>query len=247
MSRRDIVLAVIAIVAVWAVLALALRTSILPTPWAVAVALVTAMPRGLAWHLAVSTFRVVVSILVSVALAVPLGLAMGQSQRLNRVTAPFIYLTYPIPKIVFLPIVLLVLGIGEVSKIFIISLILFFQVLVVVRDAASGVRPELVSSVRSLGARRRHVLRYVYLPASLPAIITALRLSAGTAIAVLFFAESFATRAGLGYYIMVETWGRLAYAEMYAGVAAMSLLGLTLYFAMDVLDRRWCAWVQAGR
>jgi len=246
-SRRAILLSVAVIVAAWYVLALIMRTPILPTPWTVALALVTALPKGLAWHLAVSTYRVVVSILVSVALAVPMGLAMGQSQRLNRLTAPLIYLTYPIPKIVFLPIVLLVLGIGEVSKIFIISLILFFQVLVVVRDAASGVRPELVSSVRSLGARRRHVLRYVYLPASLPAIITALRLSAGTAIAVLFFAESFATRAGLGYYIMVESWGRLAYAEMYAGVVAMSLLGLALYFAMDVLDRRWCAWVQAGR
>jgi ABC-type nitrate/sulfonate/bicarbonate transport system permease component len=67
--------------------------------------------------------------------------------------------------------------------------------------------------------------------------------SIGTAIAVLFFAESFATTSGLGYYIIVETWGRLAYPEMYAGVVAMSLLGLALYFVVDRLERRWCPWL----
>ncbi len=146
-----------------------------------------------------------------------------------------------------LPVLLMVLGIGESSKIAVLFLILFFQVLVVVRDASQAVRPETVYSVRSLGARRRHLLRYVYLPACLPAILTALRVSTGTAIAVLFFAESFATQAGLGYYIIVETWGRLAYAEMYVGVLAMSFLGMALYFVLDRLEGRLCAWVHAGR
>jgi ABC-type nitrate/sulfonate/bicarbonate transport system permease component len=81
------------------------------------------------------------------------------------------------------------------------------------------------------------------LPACLPAVLTSLRVSIGTAIAVLFFAESFATTSGLGYYIIVETWGRLAYAQMYAGVVAMSLLGLALYFVVDNLERRLCPWL----
>jgi ABC-type nitrate/sulfonate/bicarbonate transport system permease component len=135
------------------------------------------------------------------------------------------------------------LGIGNVSKVFIIALILFFQILVVVRDQASNLRPELIASVRSLGAGRRAIFRFVYLPASLPAVLTSLRVSIGTAIAVLFFAESFATSSGLGYYIIVETWGRLAYAQMYAGVLAMSLLGLSLYFVVDWLQRRLCPWL----
>jgi hypothetical protein len=101
----------------------------------------------------------------------------------------------------------------------------------------------LIASVRSLGAGRRAVFRFVYLPACLPAVLTSLRVSVGTAIAVLFFAESFATTSGLGYYIIVETWGRLDYAEMYAGVVAMSLLGLVLYFAVNILERRLCPWL----
>lgn len=77
----------------------------------------------------------------------------------------------------------------------------------------------------------------------LPSVLTSLRVSIGTAIAVLFFAESFATTSGLGYYIVIETWGRLDCAEMYAGVVAMSLLGLTLYFAVDSIQRRMCPWL----
>ena len=73
-------------------------------------------------------------------------------------------------------------------------------------------------------------------------MLTALRVSVGTAIAVLFFAESFATTSGLGYYILIQSWGRVAYAEMYAGVVALSLLGLTLYYLTDWLEHRLAPW-----
>jgi len=247
MTRESITFGVITILLLWTLIALLANTPLFPPPWAVAAALVQDLGGSLGRHLLASTTRVLISMALAVVLGVPLGLGMGQDPRVLRLTAPLVYLTYPIPKIVFLPIVLLILGIGEASKIFLITLILFYQVLVVVRDAASAVRPELISSVRSLGARRRHIFRYVYLPASLPAIITSLRVSAGTAIAVLFFAESFATTTGLGYFIMVETWGRMAYTNMYAGVVAMSLLGLTIYIGLEVLETRLCGWLHAGR
>jgi ABC-type spermidine/putrescine transport system permease subunit II len=134
----------------------------------------------------------------------------------------------------------------EFRRWFLIALILFFQILVVVRDEAASLRPELIQSVRSLGAGRRALFRYVYLPASLPAVLTALRVSVGTAIAVLFIAETFATREGLGYYIMTLTWGRQRFEEMYAGVAAMSLLGLILFMVVDVLERIVGRWRNAG-
>ena len=86
------------------------------------------------------------------------------------------------------------------------------------------------------------LFRFVYMPASLPAILTALRLSIGTAVAVLFLAESFATTSGLGYYILVQSWGRVAYQEMYAGVLAMSLMGVALYYLTDWLERRLAPW-----
>lgn len=245
MHKRDVLIAAILLLLVWQIVAMVLNRDILPAPSTVLVVLVVQLPRALGWHFVVSTWRVVASIAISVALATPAGLVLGQNETLNRFFAPVVYLTYPIPKIVLLPIVLLFLGIGDASKIFIIFLILFFQVLVVVRDQASALRPELLYSVRSLGAGRRALLRFVYLPATLPAVLTAIRLSIGTAIAVLFFTESFATSAGLGYYVIVDTFSRLAYPEMYAGVVAMSILGLLLYFVVDYLERTLCPYLFA--
>ncbi|PKO21021.1 MAG: ABC transporter permease [Chloroflexi bacterium HGW-Chloroflexi-1] len=243
MRRRDLFLGILALIIAWQLLAWAGHTDVLPGPWAVFQALLREIPRGLGRHFLVSGWRVVASIVISVVTAVPAGLVLGQSPRLNRLFSPIVYIVYPIPKIVFLPIILLFLGIGNTSKVFIIFIILFFQILVVVRDQASTLRPELIYSVRSLGAGRRALFRFVYLPATLPAVLTALRISVGTAIAVLFFAESFATTSGLGYYIIVESWGRLAYPEMYAGVVAMSVLGLLLYFVVDGLERRLAPWM----
>lgn len=240
MRKRDILLATAGLLAVWQAVAFALNRDILPAPTAVLVAFATQLPLPLGYHLLVSAWRVVASIVLAVAVATPAGLVLGQYPQVNRLFAPVVYLTYPIPKIVLLPIVVLFFGIGDASKIVIIFLILFFQVLVVVRDDAAALRPEIVYSVQSLGAGRRALLRYVYLPSTLPAVLTAVRLSIGTAIAVLFFAETFATNAGLGYYIIVDTFQRLAYADMYAGVVAMSLLGLSLYFVVDYLERALC-------
>ncbi|MDD5469143.1 MAG: ABC transporter permease subunit, partial [Anaerolineales bacterium] len=111
-----------------------------------------------------------------------------------------------------------------------------------VRDQAAGLRQELLQSVHSLGAGRRALFRFVYLPASLPAILTALRQSVGTAVAVLYVAELYATQKGLGYYIYLNGSTLFNYPAMYAGIAAMSLLGLGLYFSVDWLEKRFCRW-----
>lgn len=252
MRLRNILIAALVTLVVWQVSARLVQRDILPAPTEVLATfgrLMLADPRctadrpSLGCHFLVSTARVVAALALSVVLAVPAGLALGQSQALNNIFGPVVYILYPVPKIVFLPIILLFLGVGEPSKIFTIFLILFFQVLVVVRDQASALRPELLASVRSLGAGRRALFRYVYLPATVPAAITALRVSVGTAVAVLFFTETYATRSGLGYYIILDTMTRLAYREMYAGVIAMSLLGLGLYALLDRLERRFAPWL----
>lgn len=243
MQWRQLLLGLGATLLIWQVAAMVINNPIFPPPVPVLRTFMDELLYGeLARHMIVSTWRIVASMILALLLAVPAGLVLGQSAKLNRLFSPLIYIAYPIPKVVLLPIFLLLLGIGNASKIALITVILFFQILVVVRDEASAVRPELVSSVRSLGAGRIALFRFVYLPASLPAVLTALRLSVGTAIAVLFFIESFATTAGLGYYILIQSWGRVAYVEMYAGVVAMSILGLTLYYLADWLEQIVAPW-----
>jgi len=244
MRWRDLVVGFLVVMAGWQLLSWAIARPIVPGIVPILETFWEEMRNGdLRVHFLVSTRRVVLAILAALVTGVPAGLALGQFRTLDRLFAPLIYIAYPVPKIVFLPIFILLLGLGDLSKIAIIAFILFFQILVVVRDEAVGIRPELVASVRSLGAGRLALLRYVYLPATVPAVLTALRVSIGTAVAVLFFAESFATRAGLGYYIITDAFSRVAYREMYAGVLAMSLLGLALYYLSDWLERRLAPWM----
>lgn len=242
MKLMKVLWAALALGVLWQLAAWLVNASILPPPLEVLGVFVEEIQQDLGWHFLASFWRVFSSMLLSVALAAPAGLLLGQSRRLNDLLSPLIYLTYPIPKVVFVPIVLLFLGINDLSKIVIIFLILFFQILVVVRDQAASITPELIYSVRSLGAGRRGLFRFVYLPASIPAILTGLRQSIGTAVAVLYIVELIATQRGLGYYIYFHGSTLFDYPKMYAGVMAMSLLGLGMYFAVDLLHRRAAPW-----
>ena len=245
MHRRDLALTTLIALLLWQAMAMLIQRDILPSPLQVAQAIVTQFGI-LSQHFIASGLRVIVSVVIAILLAVPAGLAMGQMPRLNRMFAPIAYIIYPIPKIVFLPIILLFFGATDFSKVLMIVLILFFQILVPVRDDAASIRPELLNSVKSLGAGRRALFRFVYLPASLPAVLTALRLSIGTAVAVLYITETTATLLGLGYYIYLNASTLFDYAATYAGAVAMGILGLLLYFLVDWLDRRLCRWKYAN-
>lgn len=242
MKRRDLLLAVLSLAVLWELLAVVVNRPILPSPLQVLKEFIFQFPGELGIHFLASFWRVAASMILSIALAAPAGMILGQYPSLDRIFSPMIYLVYPVPKVVLVPVVLLFLGINDLSKIVIILLILFFQILVLVRDQAASIRPELLYSVKSLGAGRRALFRYVYLPASLPAILTALRQSIGTAVAVLYVVELVATQKGLGYYIYLQGSTLFDYPRMYAGILAMSLMGLGMYFTADILHRKLCRW-----
>jgi ABC-type nitrate/sulfonate/bicarbonate transport system permease component len=233
-----------ALLAGWELLALVLRSPALPGPSAALPLFVRLVP--VLWPNAlVSGTRILVAMAVGTLLAVPIGLWAGRSARVDTVFAPLLYLTYPVPKIVFLPLFFLLLGIGNVTNVVLLGIIVFFQILVTARDAAKAVSPSLVLSVRSLGATRLDVARHVVFPAALPEIFTALRITTGTAIAVLFFAESIAGSDGLGWFIM-DAWGRIDYPRMFAGILALALLGVAFYEVLDWLDAWANRWRRAG-
>lgn len=192
-------------------------------------------------HIETSTRRILRGLALATVLAWPLGVIMGQSRFINRLFSPLLNLTYPIPKIVFLPVVIILFDTGDESRVVLITLVVFFQIFVVVRDEALDIAPELLESVRSLGAGRRALFWYVYIPASFGAVLTGLRVSVGVAVAVLFISETSLTREGLGYYITLNSQ-RLRYPEMYVGILSMSLLGVVLYAITDVLERVFRRW-----
>lgn len=244
--KRDILIAALILVGLWQGAALLLDSMALPQPWMVIVDTATRIADGsLLDDLAISTFRALSGIILALAAAVPLGLAVGAEESLGRRLSPFIYLLYPIPHVVLLPLIIILFGIGNFSKIFLIALIVFFQILVTTRDAARTIHRNYFHAMQTLGATRLQIYRHVILPASLPKILTALRISIGTAVAILFFVESFATTTGLGYIIM-DSWGRADYVALYTGISCMALLGFALYLLLDRLERRICAWTRSS-
>ena len=194
-------------------------------------------------HITVSLWRIVAGMLIALATAVPLGLLLGSSERVDRWCRPLIYLTYPIPKIVFLPLLLMLLGIGDASKIALIAIILFFHLLATTRDAARNVAPSAVTSLRSLGGGPAALLFHVYWPATLPALFTSLRIATGTVVAVLFFVETIATFKGIGYYIYTS-WSTVDITGMAVGIIVLSLIGICFYELFDILERWFCRWTR---
>ena len=152
---------------------------------------------------------------------------MGHVRALDWIAAPVTFLTYPIPKIVLLPVFFTLVGLGDASRLLLIGLTTGYQILVIVREGALALDPALERAFRSMGGNTRQLVRHVWLPAALPSLFTSLKVASGTAMAVLFLAESFATDAGLGWLIM-DAWGMGDVLRMFVGILGMSLLGVLL-------------------
>ncbi len=236
--------AVLITVAVWALLAAVLRSPALPLPTTAVAAFLRDLPAMLP-AVAVSLMRIAVAIAAGTALALPLGLAIGRSPKLDVIFTPLSYLLYPVPKVVFLPVLLILLGLGDAPKIVLIGLVIFFQTLVTTRDAAHNIDPALIDTIRALGTTRWQKVRLVILPAVLPDLFTALRINVGTSIAILFLAESIASTSGIGGWIS-NAWSMIDYQAMFAGIIAMALLGVLLYEAVALAGRLLVPWKRGG-
>ena len=192
-------------------------------------------------HLLASLQRICIGLSISILLGTPIGIWMAKSKRIDNILNPLVYFTYPIPKLALLPIIMLLAGIGETSKIIMIVMILIFQVIVSSRDAVKNIPAENYNVLISLGSNKLQQLREIILPAILPELFTTLRVALGTIISVLFFTETYGTEKGMGYYI-VDSWMRISYIDMYAGIALLSIMGFLLFLLIDLADSRFCKW-----
>lgn len=225
----------------WHFLAKAAALPIFPPPLAVLGNLTDIFLGSIAVHGAYSLWRIVAGVLLAVAAGFPLGVCMGYFSRCDRLLSPLVYLTYPVPKIALLPILMLGCGLGELSKILMIFLIIVFQVMVTVRDGVKSIPKETYYPLYSLGAGFGDIFREILWEASLPKFLTSLRVAMATAISVLFFTETYGTQYGMGYFIM-DAWLRVNYLEMYSGIVVLSFIGLFLFAVIDWIERIACRW-----
>lgn len=231
-----------AIALIWAIVSSILQRPFLPSPIVSGERFVEKIMDGtLLIHIGASLRRIFLALAIAGPPAWAFGLLSGRVRAADAVASPLVYLLHPLPKVAFLPILMLFFGLGDASKVALMGLVIFGQLFVGGRDSSKAIPSSLMDTVRSLGGSGYAMLRYAILPATLPSLLSSLRISLGTAIAVLFLSETFASMDGLGWYIM-DSWSRVDYPDMYAAIIALSLVGLALYLALDAIEAVALRW-----
>lgn len=237
-------IALVLLVAFWEVaprIGLVDRT-FLPEFSVVAKALVDLAESGQLWeHISASLGRALRGFAIAVVFAVPLGILIGWYRPLAQYLSPVLELFRNTAALALLPVFVLILGIGETSKVALVTYACIFPILL---NTISGVRtvdPLLIKSARSLGLPAYRLFQKVILPAALPTIFTGIRLSAASSILVLIAAEMVGARSGLGYLIMASQLN-FQIPQMYAGILTIALVGLVFNYVLVLLERRFSRW-----
>lgn len=197
---------------------------------------------GQLWgHVSASLSRALTGFVIAVAVAVPLGVAIAWYRAVADFLNPVLELFRNTAALALLPVFVLILGIGETSKV---ALVIYACTFPVLLNTISGVRtvdPLLIKSARSLGFSQFAIVYKVVLPAAVPTIFTGLRMAAASSILVLIAAEMVGAKAGLGYLITAAQLN-FQIPDMYAGIIAIALVGLVFNAILVFTERRLSRW-----
>jgi NitT/TauT family transport system permease protein len=197
---------------------------------------------GAMWeHMSASVFRALIGLTIAVGIAIPVGLAIGWYRPVASFLNPILELFRNTAALALLPVFVLILGIGEESKI---ALVIYACTFPVLLNTISGVRtvdPLLIKSASSLGFSPVRLFQKVVLPAAVPSIFVGVRMAAAASILVLIAAEMVGAKAGLGYLITASQLN-FQIPDMYAGIVAIAILGLILNAVLVLLERRLSRW-----
>ncbi|WP_405177606.1 ABC transporter permease [Nocardia sp. NBC_01377] len=214
----------------------------LPPFTTVAQAFIDLVQSGEMWtHVSASLNRSLSGFALALVIAVPLGIAIAWYKPVADLLNPILELFRNTAALALLPVFVLILGIGETSKV---ALVVYASVFPILLNTITGVRtvdPLLIKSAVSLGLTPVRLFQKVILPAAIPSIFTGLRMAAASSILVLLAAEMVGARAGLGYLITAAQQN-FQIPNMYAGILAISLLGLSFNGLLVTLERRFSRW-----
>lgn len=192
-------------------------------------------------NIGASLSRSLAGLSIAVLLAVPLGLVIGWYRQLGDILNPLLEIFRNTAALALLPVFILILGLGEVSKV---SMVLYACVWPVLLNTISAVRnvdPLLVKSARSMGLGSGSLFWKVVIPASLPTIFTGIRLAGASSLLVLIACEMAGAQSGLGHLVSVSQFN-FQIPTMYAGILLLAVLGLLLNYLLALLERRLLRW-----
>jgi NitT/TauT family transport system permease protein len=233
------VLAPAAIFALWELLAdlHAIDTRFFPAPSSIAGTFWVLVKNGqLLDNTAISLERLVKGFLLGGIPALVIGLAMGLYRPVRTLIEPLILGTYPVPKSAILPLILLIFGLGEASKVVMVAIGVFYPVVI---NTVSGVLqiPQMYLDVgHNFGANRWRMFTTIALPGALPFIMTGIKLGAGMGLILIAIAEMIGAQSGLGYMIW-NAWSILSVNTMYVGLITIAVLGFALTLILNEVER----------
>lgn len=192
-------------------------------------------------HAGTSLMRSVPGFLAGSGLGIAFGLAAGVSRGFDQTFSPAIFLTYPVPKIVMLPLFMLWFGIGDLSKILIIALACFYPAFINAYYGARATRTILVWSALNMGAGRWRIFRRVVVPSALPQIFAGLRVALALSFIVMFATEMINSSSGLGHLIQAAE-SSLRFDLMYVSLVTIAILGYAGDYGLRTARERLLRW-----
>jgi len=228
----------------WASATGVLREALFPRPTTVARHLGQLVTDGtLERHTATTLVRIAWAFAVSAVLGVATGLAMGSWRRLREALDPVFAVVYPIPSVLFLPLVSFLVPAGEVAVVITTAVTSFFLVALTTMHGVRQIDPLVVEAATHYGARGWRLFTAVLLPGALPSVFTGLRLGLGYALIVVIAVEIVAAGRGLGAFLWLS-WQVLKVEDMYAAFLVVAVLGAALSYGLAALRARLLPWVQ---
>lgn len=203
-----------------------IRPEFLPTPFAVVQAFIRLFTeRDFASDIIVSVGRVWFAFFLSVIIAIPLGLLMSTYRAVGAILEPFVDFVRYLPVPALVPLLVIWFGVGETSKIAVLWMGTFFQLILLITDDTKRVPSEYIETGHTLGASNSEVMRHIIIPAALPNMVDNLRITLGWCWTYLIIAEIVAANSGIGHMI----WSLRRFVktpEVMAGIFAIGIIGL---------------------
>ena len=215
-----------------------------PAPSAIIAKLVEMARSGeLTENVLISLQRIVLGFLLGGVPAIVLGIAMGIWRPIRALVDPLIVATYPIPKSSLLPLILLIFGLGEMSKVVMVAIGVFYPMAINATAGVLQINQIYLDVGKSFKASPWDTFRTIALPGALPFILTGVKLGAGLALILIAIAEMVGAKSGIGYMIW-SAWETFAVAKMYVGLFVIALIGFAISLLLNEVERwviRWKA------
>jgi len=238
----------VVLLALWEVLARtgAIDARFFPPPSSIAVAFVRLCRTGELWaNLSASLVRLFWGYLLGGIPALLLGLAMGLYRPVRAMIDPLVAATYPVPKSAILPLVLLIFGLGEASKIVMVALGVFYPVLINTTAGVLQIDRIYLDVGKNFGAGRWQTFRTIALPGAAPLIMAGIKLGVGMGLILIAIAEMVGAQDGIGFMIW-NAWQLMTVDTMYVGLIVIAVLGFGFSVALDEIERRIVPWKARG-